>query len=76
VYVEERQSLSYGLRVPEERDTEELLETERRREAEEEALAQSGTEPDAETAQHERRAEKARYLEEKLEERAESEREG
>jgi hypothetical protein len=76
VYVDERQSLSYGLTVPDEPDTEQLREAEARREAEEETLAQTGGEPEEETAQHERRAEKARYLLEKLDERAESEREG
>jgi len=59
--------------MSEEHQTEELIEAERRREAEEESLAQDPGEPDAEVAQHERRAEKAHYLREKLEERAESE---
>jgi hypothetical protein len=67
----------YGLRMSDdERDTEELIDAERRREAEEESLADEPGETGEETAQHERRAEKARYLREKLEERAESEREG
>jgi hypothetical protein len=59
--------------MSEERETDELIEAERRREAEEESLAQDPAEPDAELAQHERRAEKAHYLREKLEERADSE---
>jgi hypothetical protein len=59
-----------------ERETEELRELEHRREAEEEQLASAGGEPEEEIAQHERRAEKARYLLEKLDERAASEREG
>jgi hypothetical protein len=58
-----------------ERETEELREAERRREAEEEALARRPGESDQEAAQHERRAEKAQYLIDKLDERAESERE-
>jgi hypothetical protein len=58
----------------EEPKTEELRKAQLRREAEEEELAQAADE-DEETAQHERRAEKARYLREKLDQRAESERE-
>jgi hypothetical protein len=53
--------------------TEELRKAQLRREAEEEELAQAA-EDEEETAQHERRADKARYLREKLEQRAESER--
>jgi hypothetical protein len=53
-------------------DTRELRRAQARREAEERALA--GSAPDEqESATHERRAEKARYLREKLEERADSE---
>lgn len=53
--------------------TEELRLEQERREADEQQRAE--TAPDEEeSAQHERRAEKARYLREKLEERAESER--
>jgi hypothetical protein len=59
--------------MSEDPETDELIEAERRREAEEESLAQDPDETDAELAQHERRAEKAHYLREKLEERAESE---
>jgi hypothetical protein len=59
--------------VPGERETEELREAQRRREAEEESLVRSGSDSDEERSQHERRAEKARYLQEKLDERAESE---
>jgi hypothetical protein len=75
VYVGGGRSLRYGLGVGDERETDELREVERRREAEEEALASQGGEPEEEIAQHERRAEKARYLLEKLDERAASERE-
>jgi len=56
-------------------ETGELRKVQTRREAEERELARSADE-EQETAQHERRAEKAHYLKEKLEERAESEREG
>jgi hypothetical protein len=45
-----------------------------RRETEERELAQSADQQE-ETAQHKRRAEKARYLREKLEDRGKSERE-
>ena len=55
-------------------ETAELREAQLRREAEERELAQTHGD-DQETAQHERRAEKARYLREKLEQREESERE-
>ncbi len=55
-------------------ETGELREAQLRREAEERELAQAADD-DQETAQHKRRAEKARYLREKLDERAESERE-
>jgi hypothetical protein len=55
-------------------ETDELRKTQVRREGEEQELARAADE-DEETAQHERRAEKARYLREKLDERAESERE-
>ncbi len=54
-------------------ETGELRDAQLRREAEERELAQSADDDD-EIAQHERRAEKARYLGEKLDERAESER--
>jgi hypothetical protein len=53
--------------------TEELKLTQLERERAERKRAESA--PDDEATQHERRAEKARYLAEKLEERAESERE-
>ena len=72
MYVEERRRLGYGLPMAEDDETEKLREAERRREAEEEELARSPAEPEEEVAQHERRAEKARYLLEKLDERAES----
>ena len=60
--------------MTEEPDTEELRRAQSAREAQEEAMAQ-GARDEEETAQHERRADKARYLRDKLEERAESERE-
>ena len=53
--------------------TEELKSTQRERERAERKRADTAPDED-EAAQHERRAEKARYLAEKLEERAESER--
>ena len=55
-----------------EHDTEELKVVQLQREATEQALARSATD-EHEAAQHERRAQKARYLQEKLVERAESE---
>jgi len=60
--------------MSEERDTEKLRRTQSEREEQEEDMAQRA-EDEHETAQHERRADKARYLRDKLEERAESERE-
>jgi hypothetical protein len=54
--------------------TEELRLTQADRERAERRLADESPE-EQETAQHERRADKARYLREKLEQRAESERE-
>ena len=74
MYEERGRSLSYRLPVADEDETDELIEIERRRETEEESLARGPGEPEEEAAQHERRAEKARYLREKLEERADSER--
>ena len=53
-------------------DTEELRREQIRREREEHARARAAEQP-AETQQHERRADKAAYLEEKLAERARSE---
>lgn len=70
--VSERAVLSYGDSVSERPDTKELQETQSRREAGEEALA--GLAPE-EAATHQRRAEKAHYLRQKLEQRAESEKE-
>lgn len=58
----------------EQQDTKEMRAIQARREAEEQEFADAATEPE-EAAQHERRAEKAHYLREKLERRAESERE-
>jgi hypothetical protein len=60
--------------MSEESEIDELREAQREREeAESEQVASSAT--DDEAAQHRRRAEKAAYLREKLEERVESERE-
>jgi hypothetical protein len=59
--------------VADEPDTEELRLTQLEREEAERRRARSVPDED-EAAQHERRADKARYLAEKLEERAESER--
>jgi hypothetical protein len=60
--------------MEEKHQTEELREEQLRREATE--LEQAGSVGDErESAQHERRADKARYLRKKLEERARSERE-
>jgi hypothetical protein len=63
----------YVLGMPEDPITEELKLTQREREEAERRRARRVPDED-EAAQHERRAEKARYLAEKLEERAESER--
>ena len=54
-------------------ETEQLRRRQGEREATERREAETASE-DAETAQHERRADKAAYLREKLEERAEAER--
>ncbi len=59
--------------MTDEHQTEELKLTQLEREAAERRRAQSAPDEE-EAAQHERRAEKAHYLREKLEERAESER--
>jgi hypothetical protein len=59
--------------MSEEPTTEQLQKVQLDREAAEQREAERAHDED-ETAQHERRAEKARYLREKLEERAESER--
>ncbi len=59
--------------MTDEHKTEELKVIQSEREADERERAQAAFDED-EAAQHERRAEKARYLREKLEERAESER--
>jgi hypothetical protein len=64
----------YVVRVGDEHQTEELKLTQLEREAAERRRAETAPDPD-EAAQHDRRAEKAHYLREKLEERAESERE-
>jgi hypothetical protein len=63
----------YVLSVPDEPKTEELKLTQLKREEAERQHAESAPDED-EAAQHERRADKARYLAEKLEQRAESER--
>jgi hypothetical protein len=54
-------------------ETKDLKEAQRKREETESELARDSLD-EQESAQHERRAEKARYLREKLEERAEAER--
>ncbi len=59
--------------MADEPDTEQLRAEQRKRELEERKAAKAAP-VEEETAQHERRAEKARYLREKLEERADSER--
>jgi hypothetical protein len=59
--------------MTDEHKTEELKVIQSEREADERERAQASFDED-EAAQHERRADKARYLREKLEERAESER--
>lgn len=59
--------------MPEDPETQELKIEQLKRELAERQAAD--TAPADEEAQHERRADKARYLREKLEERAESERE-
>jgi hypothetical protein len=60
--------------VDEQPDTEQLRLAQLEREAEESERARTSLDED-EAAQHRRRAEKAHYLRERLEERAESERE-
>jgi len=60
--------------MSEEPETRELREAQARREREEGRLAHAALDEE-ESSQHERRAEKARYLRQKLEERAASERE-
>jgi hypothetical protein len=60
--------------MEQEQNTEELKQMQVQREADEQERARSAPD-DPETAQHERRADKARYLREKLEQRAASERE-
>jgi hypothetical protein len=69
-----RRDWRYVLGVSEEPNTEELKLAQLEREHAERRRAQAVPDED-EAAQHARRAEKARYLAEKLEERAESERE-
>ena len=63
----------YGLFVPDDRITEDLKLTQIERERAERRRART-VRDDEEAAQHERRADKARYLAEKLEQRAQSER--
>ena len=60
--------------MTDDRTPEDLRAAQRRREAEEQDLASSSLD-EQEAAQHERRADKARYLREKLEARTASERE-
>jgi hypothetical protein len=69
-----RTPVSYGLGMHQEQDTEELKELQLQREADEQERGRSAP-GDPETAQHERRADKARYLRKKLEQREASERE-
>jgi hypothetical protein len=69
-----RSDWRYVLRVGDEPTTEELKLTQIEREKAERKRARTVPDED-EAEQHERRAEKARYLAEKLEERAKSERE-
>jgi hypothetical protein len=71
--VVDRAPARYVLTMAEEHKTEELKVIQSEREAEERERAEAAVDED-EAAQHERRADKARYLREKLEERAESER--
>jgi hypothetical protein len=59
--------------MAEDQETRDLRDAQLQREQAEREHAEAAPDP-TETAQHERRAEKARYLREKLEERAESER--
>jgi hypothetical protein len=59
--------------VDDERETEELAEAQRQREVREKDQARTAAD-EHEAAQHERRAEKARYLRKRLDERAQSER--
>jgi hypothetical protein len=59
--------------MKEERVTQQLQDAQVKREAAEREHAKAAPDPQ-ETAEHERRADKARYLREKLDERAESER--
>jgi hypothetical protein len=66
--------LSYLPLMAKEHQTEELKLEQLRREVEEQRRASTAPDED-ESAAHERRAEKARYLRQKLEERAKSERE-
>ncbi len=63
----------YGLAVDEKRDAERLSAEQLERAAREEFLAERAPEDD-EADQHQRRADKARYLQEKLQERTRSER--
>jgi hypothetical protein len=60
--------------MSEEPHTEELRRAQSEREAQEQEMSRCA-EDEHETAQHERRADKARYLRDKLEQRARSERE-
>jgi hypothetical protein len=61
------------LSMHEDPETKELRDAQLKREESESELARDALD-EQESAQHERRAEKARYLREKLEERAEAER--
>ena len=59
--------------MDDEPDTQELSAEQLKRAMQEDRLAEASVEPE-ETAQHERRADKARYLRDKLEQREASER--
>lgn len=68
------EAVQFQLEMEPEHTTEELKALAQEREAAEEELAESAVN-DTEAAQHSRRAEKTRYLRQKLEEREKSERE-
>jgi hypothetical protein len=65
-------SLRYVLPMHDDPEADELRAGQLKREADEQELARS-TDDEHEVAQHQRRAQKARYLREKLDERAASE---
>jgi hypothetical protein len=73
VYVGEWLHPRYGLVMDDEPDTQELRAEQLKRAMQEERLAETSGEQE-EIAQHERRADKAKYLRDKLEQREASER--